>query len=196
VHAFSATTHVAQGPVAAHAGGAGREEPTPKEGTCRAGARTRDSGLREGEPVGWCQYGPREELSRIDNKWNYRELSLGAGTENLWRISCFVTDKKHRRRGVASAALAAALESIRRKGGGVVEAYPMIPWEELCRARVRRCGHAPAFGNASTHGTLSMFERQGFKVVGPYGLSNVVVRKTVVGSKGRGTKVRSDNGHA
>ena len=86
---------------------------------------------------------------------------------------------------MASAALAAALESIKSKGGGVVEAYPMIPWEELCRARVRRCGHAPAFGNASTH--------QGFKVVGPYGLSNVVVRKTVVGSKGRGTKVRSDN---
>ena len=39
-----------------------------------------------------------------------------------------------------------------------------------------------------------MFERQGFKVVRPYGLSNVVVRKTVVGGKGRGTKVRSDNG--
>jgi GNAT superfamily N-acetyltransferase len=150
----------------------------------------------KGEPVGCCQYGPREELSRIDNKRNYQELSLGAGTENLWRISCFVTDKKHRRHGVASAALAAALESIRRKGGGVVEAYPMIPWEELCRARVRRCGHTPAFGNASTHGTLSMFERQGFKVVGPYGLSNVVVRKTAVGSKWRGAKVRSDNRQA
>ena len=44
----------------------------------------------KGEPVGWCQYGPREELSRIDNKRNYRELSLGTGNENLWRISCFV----------------------------------------------------------------------------------------------------------
>jgi len=41
-----------------------------------------------------------------------------------------------------------------------------------------------------------MFERQGFKVVGPCGLSNVVVRKTVVGGKGRGTKVRIDYGHA
>ena len=93
---------------------------------------------------------------------------------------------------MASAALAAALESIRSKGGGVVEAYPMIPWEELCRERVGRCGHAPAFGNASTHGTLSMFERRGFKVVGPYGLSNVVVRKTVAGGKGRGRGARSD----
>ena len=31
----------------------------------------------------------------IDTKRNYRELSLGAGFENLWRISCFVPDKKH-----------------------------------------------------------------------------------------------------
>jgi hypothetical protein len=38
------------------------------------------------------------------------------------REECFVADKKHRRRGVASAALAAPLESIRRKGGDVVEA--------------------------------------------------------------------------
>jgi len=93
---------------------------------------------------------------------------------------------------VASAALEGALESIRTKGGGVVEAYPMIPWEELCRARVRRCGHAPAFGNSSTHGTPSMFEKQGFKVVGPYGLSNVVVRRMVAGGKARGRKVKGD----
>ena len=97
---------------------------------------------------------------------------------------------------MASAALEVALESIRRKGGGVVEAYPMISWEELCRARVRRCRHAPTSGNSSRHRTLAVFERQLFKVVAPYGLRNVVVRKTVVGGKGRGTKVRSDNGHA
>jgi hypothetical protein len=66
-------------------------------------------------------------------------------------------------------------------GEGVVEAYPIIPWEELFRARIRRCGHAPALGNESTHGTLSMFEKQGLKVLGPYGVSNVVVRKTVGG---------------
>jgi GNAT superfamily N-acetyltransferase len=132
-----------------------------------------------GEPVGWCEYGPQEELPRIDSNRSYKALQLESSPRRLWRITCFVTDKEHRRRGVASAALKAALESIRRKGGGVVEAYPMIPWEELCRMRARRCGHAPAFGNVSTHGTLPMFERQGFDVVGPYGLNNVVVRKTI-----------------
>jgi len=135
----------------------------------------------DGEPVGWCQYGPQEELPRIDSSRSYKALQLETTPGRLWRITCFVTDKKHRRRGVAGAALKAALESIRQKGGSVVEAFPLIPWEELCRARIRRSGYAPAFGNESTHGTLSMFEKQRFKVVGPYGLSNVVVRKPIAG---------------
>lgn len=70
----------------------------------------------KGEPVGWCQYGPKEELPRIDNSRNYR--GLAKGTEKLWRITCFVVHKKYRKRGVASAALKAALEAIRNKGGG------------------------------------------------------------------------------
>lgn len=49
------------------------------------------------------------------------------------------------------------------------EAYPIIPWEERCPARVCRCRHGPAIGNASMHGTLSMFEREEFKVVRPMG---------------------------
>ena len=114
----------------------------------------------------------------MDGKRNYRELAP-AFTGKLWRITCFVVDKKYRRRGIATIALKAALQAIKGKGGGLVEAYPNIPWEELCRARIARCGHAPSFGNESTHGTLSMFEKQGFKVVAPYGLSNVLVRKTV-----------------
>lgn len=136
-----------------------------------------------GEPVGWCQYGPREELPRINNNRSNQALRCETSAEELWRITCFVTDKKHRQRGVAATALEAALESISKKGGGVVEAYPMIPWEELCRARVRRCGHAPAFGNASTHGTLSMFEKQGFRKVGAFGLNNLIVRKRVRGQR-------------
>lgn len=41
-----------------------------------------------GEPVGWCQYGPREELPRIDNKRIYQGLAP-KGPERLWRITCF-----------------------------------------------------------------------------------------------------------
>jgi GNAT superfamily N-acetyltransferase len=124
-----------------------------------------------GEPVGWCQYGPREELSRIDNNSKYRGLALEAGTQRLWRITCFAVLKNHRQHGVASAALKAALDSIRKKGGGLVEAYPITRWESC------------AFGNESTHGTRSMFKREGFKLVAPLSTtrfsSSVLMRRTV-----------------
>lgn len=151
----------------------------------------------ENDPVGWCQYGRSEELPRFDNSRNYphagavpvpyyAEKTLTGNARHqrgdllpLWRISCFVVDKKHRRRGVASIALRAALQTIKAKGGGLVQAFPLMDWKQVCRERERRCGHLPAFGNSSTHGTLSMFEREGFKVVAPYGAMNVLVQKTV-----------------
>lgn len=74
-------------------------------------------------------------------------------------------------RGVASAALKAALSAIQKKGGGLVEAYPISQWESR------------AFGNESTHGTVSMFEKAGFKVVASFGSTrfsaHVLMRKRV-----------------
>jgi len=90
-----------------------------------------------------------------------------------------VVDREHRRCGVAVAALRAALESIKKKGGGLVEAYPLIDWDKLRRSEIRRRGRAPSFGNVSTHGTVSMFERQGFKAVAPFGIFNVLMRRMV-----------------
>src|SRR5215471_21306562 len=74
----------------------------------------------KGEPVGWCQYGPKEELPRIDHSRKYRGLAPKGAPERLWRITCFAVLKKYRKRGVATAALKAALEAIRKKGGGLV----------------------------------------------------------------------------
>ena len=65
------------------------------------------------EPVGWCQYGPREELPRFDNYPSYRRPARESGAMRLWRITCFTVDRKHRQQGVASAALKAALQAIR-----------------------------------------------------------------------------------
>jgi len=56
-----------------------------------------------GEPLGWCQYGPREELPRFDSNRTYRVPASEIKTEKFWRITCFVVDRKyrrgHRRRG-------------------------------------------------------------------------------------------------
>lgn len=129
-------------------------------------ARDRSHGIlvySGGEPVGWCQYGLREELPRFDRSPVYRRLALDADPERLWRITCFVVDRKHRRRGVAGAALAAALEAIRKRGGGLVEAYPITKWGAY----------------REYLGTVPMFRRAGFRTVGAFGKSNVVMRRKI-----------------
>jgi GNAT superfamily N-acetyltransferase len=71
--------------------------------------------------VGWCQFGPPAELPNVKNLRAYEAAGAPAPA---WRIGCIFTLAKRREQGVARAAVAAALEEIRRAGGGVVEAYP------------------------------------------------------------------------
>ena len=116
-----------------------------------------------GEPVGWCQYGSWDELPRYDSSSTRPKTS--AKTGRLWRITCFTVDRKHRSRGVAKVALRAALDAISRNGGGLVEAYPITRWGAY----------------REYLGTVPMFKKEGYKVVAPFGVNNVVVRKTIRG---------------
>ena len=111
-------------------------------------------------PVGWCQYGPKQELPRIDAGTTYKKLALVDRGQRLWRITCFWVERKHRNAGVATTALRAAIESIRKRAGGLVEAYP---------AKVKGFP-------ADWTGTWSMFRKEGSEIVAPYGKFNVLVR--------------------
>jgi GNAT superfamily N-acetyltransferase len=114
--------------------------------------------------VGWCQFGPTDELPRIKHQRAYRE---GLKALPDWRITCFFVDKSHRGQGVASAALAGALKEIARLGGGTVESYP----EDV----EGRSSSASFLHN----GTLTMFERQGFRQTRRLGKNHWVVSKVV-----------------
>ena len=118
------------------------------------------------QAVGWCQYGPREELPRIDHGRNYSKLDLSSdGNGRLWRLTCFFVDRDFRKKGVAGVALRAALDSIHQKGGGIVEAYPPISKEG---------------GSWSLwFGTVAMFEREGFKTHAKLGKGHLLMRKTL-----------------
>lgn len=164
------------------------------------------------EPVGWCQYGRVDQLPVPGMAKPPQRVVVGAqDPTSQWRITCFVTHKKYRRRGVADVALAAAIESIRQAGGGWVEgspiaaAYPPIDrrvrelWrthgkgspevEEYLRTRiwpevvVSGVGPVKAvrgtFGNVSSTGTVSMFERAGFEPVKIVGDTRVLMRRHV-----------------
>lgn len=119
----------------------------------------------EGEQcVGWCQFGSPEELPRIHNQRAY--LACDPVLPD-WRITCFFAGKRHRGHGVASAALEGAIEQIRQLGGGSIEGYP-----DATDGRKA----SPAF---LFNGTLSTFERLGFKRDRQIGKHKWVVRRTV-----------------
>jgi GNAT superfamily N-acetyltransferase len=116
------------------------------------------------ECLGWCQFGSPAELPGIKLQKIY-----GAGDEPTadWRITCFFIDKSERRRGIAAAALAGALDLIAGLGGGVVESFPE-------HAEARRV--SPSF---LYNGELRMFERLGFARVRPLGRTHWLVRRTI-----------------
>lgn len=118
-------------------------------------------------PIGWCQYGPREELPRIDAGRGYRKVGPPADEDKVWRITCFFVDRAHRGKGVARIALHAALESIKKRGGGIVEAFPVVS---------ERMAAVPEW---RWFGTPKMFQDEGFAVVAPLGTSGLLMRKTI-----------------
>jgi GNAT superfamily N-acetyltransferase len=71
--------------------------------------------------VGWCQFGAPDELPRIKSRAAYDK---GATARPDWRIACCFVGKGRRRQGVATAALAGAVDLIAGLGGGTVEGYP------------------------------------------------------------------------
>ena len=101
------------------------------------------------ECVGWCQYGPTEELPNINNPKTYAK-DLGEMPD--WRIGCIFTGSGHRRSGVARAALGAALAAIHDAGGGLVEAYPE-----------QAEGRPPQRGAYFHTGPADLFEEFGFE---------------------------------
>jgi GNAT superfamily N-acetyltransferase len=95
--------------------------------------------------VGWCQFGPPDELPRIKSRAAYDKTLTEVPD---WRIACCFVAKGHRRQGVASAALKGALDLIAIRGGGVVEGYP------------EPAGAVPA--GFLFNGALSTYEQLGF----------------------------------
>jgi GNAT superfamily N-acetyltransferase len=149
-----------------HPEGAERSAQRCEKKECRVRAGTAHAALvYHGKAcVGWCQFGSPEELPRIKHQRSYRD-----GLERLpdWRITCFFVDKAYRGRGVASAALAGALQQIALLGGGIVESYP----EDVSDRTVS--------GSFLYNASMSKFEQHGFAKVRPLGKHHWVVVKEV-----------------
>ena len=112
--------------------------------------------------VGWCQFGAPGELPRIKSRAAYEK---GVTTLPDWRIACHFVGKGHRRQGVATAALAGAIDLIATLGGGTVEGYP------------EDADSVPA--GFLFNGALSTYENLGFVRDRKIGKHRWVVRKVV-----------------
>lgn len=92
----------------------------------------------EDDPVGWCHFGRADELP-VPGAESVPDTTYARDPSTEWVITCFTTRMDHRRQGVATTALAAAVASIRRQGGGWVEAVPMaFPYDDPTVRRLRR----------------------------------------------------------
>lgn len=139
-----------------HACGLTRDAATnraAKEALVRQGRAHAALVIEDGRCLGWCQFGPVDELTRIKNRRAYEAAGLPMAD---WRITCFFVDRSARRRGIAERALTGALALIAAQGGGRVEAFP-----EDTAGRKRQ----PFLWG----GSLSMLERAGFAVAAPVG---------------------------
>lgn len=103
-----------------------------------------------GEAVGWISIGPREDYERLAHSTVLQPID----DRPVWSIVCFVVGRRSRGRGVARQLLRAGIDYARDHGATMLEAYPVeVPeGERIPSGSVYR-------------GTLTMFERAGFKVV-------------------------------
>ena len=113
---------------------------------------------RDGKAVGWVSLGPREDYDRLA----HAKVLAPLDKRPVWSIVCFVVGKESRGQGIARALLDAAVAYARDHGATLLEAYPIEPAEHRL-SRLTKGGRVPAAYAYS--GTVSMFERAGFKVV-------------------------------
>lgn len=72
-------------------------------------------------PAGWCALAPRENYPRLANSRILKPVDEAP----VWSVTCFFVAKPFRRTGLTSRLLRAAVDHVRRRGGGIVEGYPV-----------------------------------------------------------------------
>jgi GNAT superfamily N-acetyltransferase len=108
-------------------------------------------------PVGWCQLTPRDALPWLDRAWRLKRVD----DLPVWSLSCLYVRKGHRRQGITSALIAAALKTARRAKAPALEAYPL---------------DANETPSASGGGFASTFQRLGFKTVARHVRARPILR--------------------
>lgn len=77
--------------------------------------------LRDQVAIGWCRVTPRDAVPGLERAFRTRRVD----DVPVWSISCFYIRKGHRRKGIMTALISAAIEYARAAGAPALEAYPL-----------------------------------------------------------------------
>jgi len=110
----------------------------------QSGAPTGILAYRSGEPIAWCAVAPRADYPVLANS----RILKPVDDTPVWSVTCLFVHRDHRRGGVTVPLLRAAVDLAGRKGGRVVEGYPIEPREGKIPAAFAWTGLASAFRKA------------------------------------------------
>ncbi len=118
---------------------------------------------RDERPVGWCGVAPREQFGSLERSPVLKRLD----DQPVWSIVCFFIAKGCRGQRIAERLVRGAVQYVRKQGGSIVEAYPVLPRSEK----------VPPV--SSFMGLPAMFERAGFVECARPSKTRIIMRYTI-----------------
>jgi GNAT superfamily N-acetyltransferase len=98
----------------------------------------------EDQPIGWCAVAPREAYPMLERSRLLKRID----DKPVWSVVCFFTAKKLRHKGLTVKLLKTAVDYARKRGGKIVEGYPVEPKKGQTPDPFAYTGVASAFSKA------------------------------------------------
>ena len=121
--------------------------------------------LRDQLAVGWCRVTPRDAVPGLDRAFRTRRVD----DVPVWSISCLYIRKGHRREGIMTTLITAAIDYARAAGAPALEAYPL---------------DGAVSPSATSTGYASTFARAGFSEVARRSPERPIMRLQLGGKHG------------
>lgn len=76
-------------------------------------------------PIGWCAVAPREVYKRLEGSRVLKRID----DNPVWSITCLFIAKAFRRKGISTELIKGAIEYAKLNEANIVEAYPVVPYD-------------------------------------------------------------------
>lgn len=77
----------------------------------------------KGEAMGWCSVSPRAKFPALERSRILQPID----DQPVWSVTCFFVAQGFRRQGVTVELLKAAIAYVKKRGGKILEGYPVEP---------------------------------------------------------------------